>query len=190
MKHDPTFWLIARASGFVAVLLLTSTVVAGLTLKARVLPRVAPAGITDIHRFLSLTAILATGVHLVALVVDTAVDVPILGAFVPGLVGYRTVWTSVGVVVMELMVVIHLSFRLRKVIGRKNWRRLHYMTYLTFGGAVTHGLLAGTDSGKLWALLGYGAAVGLVVSLTAWRVDAVRTKRAATAAKVQTAVGG
>ena len=42
MKHDPTFWLLARASGMVAYGLLTATLVAGLTLKTRVLRKVNP----------------------------------------------------------------------------------------------------------------------------------------------------
>ena len=35
MTHDPTFWLLARASGLTAYGLLTSAVLAGLLLKAR-----------------------------------------------------------------------------------------------------------------------------------------------------------
>ncbi len=35
MKTDPTFWLLARASGLTAYGLLTASVLAGLVLKAR-----------------------------------------------------------------------------------------------------------------------------------------------------------
>ena len=36
MKNDPTFWLLARASGLAAYTLLTTSVLAGLALKSAV----------------------------------------------------------------------------------------------------------------------------------------------------------
>ena len=35
MSHDPTFWILARAAGFTAYVLLTASVLAGLAVKAR-----------------------------------------------------------------------------------------------------------------------------------------------------------
>ena len=52
MKCDPTFWLLARASGLTAYVLLTSSVLAGLVVKSRPFgTRVKPATVTDVHRF-------------------------------------------------------------------------------------------------------------------------------------------
>ena len=151
MKHDPTFWLLARASGLVAYGLVTATLVAGLTLKTRVLRRVKPASITDVHRFLSLTGLVAVATHAAALVLDTSIKVSLPALVIPGLVPYRTLWTSLGVVTLELMVILHVSFRLRKLIGNHVWRRLHYASFLAFAGATAHGLLSGSDSGHLCA---------------------------------------
>ena len=39
MKTDPTFWLLARASGLTAYVLLTGSVLAGLTVKSKPLGR-------------------------------------------------------------------------------------------------------------------------------------------------------
>lgn len=182
MKHDPTFWLIARASGLAAYALLTATLVAGLTLKTRVLRRVKPASITDVHRFLSLTGLLAVAAHCVALVLDTTVEVSLPALVIPGLVPYRTLWTALGVVTLELMVILHVSFRLRKLIGNRMWRRLHYASFVAFAGATAHGLLSGSDSAHLWALALYAVSVGLIVALTTWRIDATAAKQRAKAA--------
>jgi DMSO/TMAO reductase YedYZ heme-binding membrane subunit len=38
-----------------------------------------------------------------------------------------------------------VSFRLRKRIGPRGWRRLHYASFAAFGLAVAHALTAGTD---------------------------------------------
>ncbi len=170
MAHDPTFWLIARATGLLAFVLVSATVVAGLVLKGRPLPSLRPAGVTDVHRFLSLVSLMAVALHGIALVLDSTVEISLQALVVPGLVPYRPLWTGVGVAAAELMLLIHLSFRYRKRIGVKNWRRLHYATYLVFVGAALHGLLSGTDSARPWALAGYVAAIAAVVGLTAWRV--------------------
>lgn len=182
MKHDPTFWLLARASGLVAYGLVTATLVAGLTLKTRVLRRVKPASITDVHRFLSLTGLVAVATHAAALVLDTSIKVSLPALVIPGLVPYRTLWTSLGVVTLELMVVLHVSFRLRKLIGNRMWRRLHYASFVAFVGATAHGLLSGSDSGHLWALALYAVSVALIVSLTTWRIDSAAAARRAKAA--------
>ena len=68
------------------------------------------------------------------------------------------------------MLVVYASFSLRRRIGARNWRRLHWATYAIFAAATVHGLAAGTDSAQPWAFALYLSAIGLVVSATAWRV--------------------
>ena len=165
---NPTFWILARASGLTAYALLTASVLAGLAVKSRPLgPRVRAAAVTDLHRFLSLLALGAVAVHGVALVLDTAVPVPIAALFVPGLGTYRPLATGIGVVAAELMALIYVSFSVRRHIGARNWRRLHYLTFGVFGAATVHGLATGSDR---WAFGLYAGSLAAVASLTAWRV--------------------
>jgi len=166
---DPTFWFIARASGLTAYALLTTSVLAGLVVKSRPTRRLKQAATTDVHRFLAVLALGMVALHGVALVLDSTVHIPVLGLVVPGLVGYRPVATAVGVVAAELMLLVYVSFALRKRIGVKNWRRLHWVTYVVFAGATIHGLTSGTDAAQPWAVGLYGGVLGLVATATAWR---------------------
>jgi methionine sulfoxide reductase heme-binding subunit len=171
MKSDPTFWLLARSSGLVAYVLLTASVLAGLIVKARPLGRsVRPAAVVDIHRFLALLGLGALVLHGAALVLDDAVDIGLGALLVPGASPYRPLATALGVLAAELMVLIYVSFSQRRRIGAKAWRALHWLTYLVFALATLHGLAAGTDSGRTWALALYGAAVGAVLGAFAWRL--------------------
>jgi DMSO/TMAO reductase YedYZ heme-binding membrane subunit len=171
MKNDPTFWLLARSSGLLAYALLTASVLAGLIVKARPLGRsVSPAAIVDFHRFLALLGLGALVLHGAALVLDDAVDIGLGALLVPGASPYRPLATALGVLAAELMVLIYLSFSQRRRIGAKAWRALHWLTYLVFALATLHGLAAGTDSGRTWALALYGAAVGAVLGAFAWRL--------------------
>jgi methionine sulfoxide reductase heme-binding subunit len=168
VKTDPTFWLLARASGLTAYVLLTSSVLAGLTVKSKPLGRrLRAAAVTDLHRFLALLGLGAIAVHGLTLALDKAVRIPLAALLVPGLSPYRPLATGIGVLAAELMLLIYVSFSLRRRIGVRNWRRLHYATFGVFAAATVHGLTAGTDR---WAFGLYACSVAAVASLTAWRV--------------------
>jgi sulfoxide reductase heme-binding subunit YedZ len=187
VSSDPTFWIEARASGMLAFALLTLSVVAGLVLKSRPFGKaLKPATVTDTHRFLALLCLGATAIHGAALMLDSTIQIGIAGLLVPGFVPYRPLWVGVGVVAAELLVLVYASFSQRKRIGAKNWRRLHWATYGIFAAMVVHGIMAGTDTTQTWALGMYLAAIGAVVTATAWRalmppVKPQRRPRAATA---------
>lgn len=176
MSGDPTLWILARSTGIVAYALLSGTVLAGLTARSRPVKALTPAATVDVHRFLSLLALMAVGLHGALLTLDTAVPIPVTALLVPGTSPYRPLWVAAGVLAAELMLLVHLSFRVRARIGVSNWRRLHFATYLVFAGATAHGLMAGTDSARPWALAMYVAATGAVVALTAWRITTPRRK--------------
>lgn len=174
---DPTFWIIARATGLTAYVLLTLSVLAGLIVKARPLGRaLKTASVTDTHRFLSLLALGSIAVHGLALVLDKTVRISLAALVVPGLAGYRPVATGLGVVAAELAVLIIVSFRFRRQIGHRNWRRLHWATYLVFVFATAHGLAAGTDSAHRWTTALYLAATFSVAAATAWRALTTPTR--------------
>lgn len=169
MTHDPTFWLLARSAGFTAYVLLTLSVLAGLVLKSRPFRSLKPAAVTDTHRTLAMLGLGALALHGTALVLDQTVRMPVWALVVPFTSSYRPVATAIGVLTAELMVLIYASFSMRKRIGPKNWRRLHWATYAVFGGATVHGLMAGTDTQRPWAFALYLGAVASVAMATAFR---------------------
>ena len=169
MKSDPTFWILARASGMSAYLLLTSSVLAGLVLKSRPFGRaLRAAAVADVHRTLALLGLSMLALHGVALTLDRTVHMPLAALVVPGLSPYRPLPVALGVLACELMILVAVSFSLRRRIGMKAWRRLHWATYLIFAAATVHGITAGTDTAT-WARGVYLGAVGAVVFATAWR---------------------
>jgi methionine sulfoxide reductase heme-binding subunit len=170
VKTDPTFWLLARASGLTAYGLLTASVLAGLTLKSKPFGRaLKPAPTMDVHRFLAMLGLGMLVLHGGTLLLDRTLHMPLAGLFIPGSSPYRPAAVAVGVVAAELMALIYVSFALRKRIGMKAWRRLHYATFALFAVATVHGLAAGTDTARPWAIWLYLGAIGAVCAATAWR---------------------
>jgi sulfoxide reductase heme-binding subunit YedZ len=181
MTRDPTFWILARAGGLTAYVVLTMSVLAGLVLKSRPLgARLRAASVTDTHRALAFIGLGFVALHGLTLVLDSTVRITPLALVVPGLTGYRPVATALGVLAAELMVVVYASFSLRKRLGARNWRRLHWATYGVFALATVHGLAAGTDSSRSWALVLYLGAVGAVATATGWRFLAPRIPKGVT----------
>jgi DMSO/TMAO reductase YedYZ heme-binding membrane subunit len=132
----------------------------------------------DVHRFTALLALSALVVHGVGLLYDSSVRIDLLGLVVPGRITYRPLWTGTGVVAAELMLAIIISFSVRRFIGARNWRRLHWLTYALFIAATAHGLFAGTDSKRPWAQMLYLSAIGAVTLAVTWRaLTAGRPKR-------------
>lgn len=184
MKSDPTIWLVARAAGIVAYALLTASVLAGLVLKTRPFGR-RLKGVTamEIHRTLATLGLGALVLHAVALVLDSAVNITLADLVIPGSSPYRPLWTAFGVIAAELMVLVMISFPLRKRIGIRVWRKLHYTTYAIFWTATVHGITAGTDSGRPWARWLYVGALGAVAAATAARILAAHTQKVAASPK-------
>jgi sulfoxide reductase heme-binding subunit YedZ len=179
VTHDPTFWLLARASGLTAYVLLTLSVLAGLVVKSRPFGRsVKTASATDVHRFLALLGLGMLTLHGLTLVLDSTVNVSLTTLVVPFASAYRATPVAAGVVAAELAALITLSFSLRPWIGGRIWRRLHWATYLVFVLGTVHGLAAGTDSSRPWAFSLYLGAVGAVTAATAWRALARPTRPA------------
>lgn len=171
MTPDMIPWVVARASGVVAYALLAAAMCAGLVTRGRIrLPGARPAEVVDLHRLLSLAALVATAVHGAALVADTEVDITPLALVIPGLVPYRPAWVAAGVIAAELALVVQVTSLLRRRIGAAAWRRLHLLAYAAFGLATAHGVVAGTDTARPWALGLYGGATAAVAALTGWRV--------------------
>ena len=174
MTHDPTVWFLARASGLTAYVLLTLSVLAGLVVKSKPFGRaVKTASVVDVHRFLAVLGLGMLALHATALVLDSTVHISLAALVVPFASAYRSAAVTAGVVAAELMALVTISFSLRKWIGARNWRRLHWATYLIFVLGTLHGLTAGTDT---WAYPLYLGAVGAVTAATAWRALAPPTR--------------
>ena len=150
---------------------------AGLVLKSRPFARLRPAVVAEVHKTLALTGLGALVLHAVALVLDSTVKVSLAALVVPGLVAYRPAAVAAGVVAGWLFVLVTSSFWIRKRIGTRVWRRLHWATYALFALATVHGITAGTDTTHPWTYGLYVTALGAVTIATAWRALARPTTR-------------
>jgi DMSO/TMAO reductase YedYZ heme-binding membrane subunit len=86
-------------------------------------------------------------------------------------------WVGAGQVSLYLSLVVTLSLYVRRRIGQRAWRIIHYLSYGAFVLVALHGLQSGTDSVSLVMRLMYAGSVLLVTGLTVYRVIATRRGR-------------
>jgi len=180
-----TTWLIVRASGLVAYGLLTASSIWGLLLSTRLLGRKVPSrALTFTHEGLSLGALAALGSHLAFVALDGYLGFGWQELLVPGVAGWRPRATALGVVGAWGMVLVGLSFYLRRFISQKAWRYLHFGAFGTYVAATAHGIMAGSDTSRPAVLALYLAGGAAVVVLTAARLAlmAERTRPGVTGA--------
>lgn len=140
-------WITSRAAGATAFLALTLEVIFGLFISTGAADRLIPrAWSIDVHRWLSVVALTMTSVHAVALLVDRFVRFDVLDVLLPFVSSYRVFAVALGVLAAYGTILVHASFSWRRRIGPKTWRKVHYLSFFVFAGALLHGLLAGSDS--------------------------------------------
>jgi len=144
-------WYTIRATGVVALVLLTVTTVLGLLSSSRVRTRRWPAfAQVDLHRWASLLALVFLGLHVITAVVDTYVKVGVLAAVVPFVSPFKTFWTGLGTISLDLFLAVAVSSALRRRISAQTWRGIHWLAYACWPLALAHALGSGTDAAQLW----------------------------------------
>jgi methionine sulfoxide reductase heme-binding subunit len=181
------FWYVSRATGIVALLLLTAVFVLGILINRQgKLPGLPRFAVTDLHRNLSLLAVAFVVVHVLTAVLDTYVSIPLISGVIPFTSGYERLWLALGAIAFDLMLAMIVTSLIRGRLSRKLWRAIHLLAYLSWPVAFVHSLYSSRDlqHGPL-LYLAAGCAVVLVAAVT-WRLaSAVRqVPRAARVAKL------
>lgn len=145
------WWLVSRASGIVALVLVSASVLMGLAMATRVIrrPRLRRA-VSRLHEHVALTALFAIGAHGLSLLGDTWLRPGWRGIAVPFALGYRPQFTGLGIIAGYLAALLGPSFYLRRRIGARRWRRLHTSILLAWVLAAVHTLGSGSDAHQPW----------------------------------------
>ncbi len=164
-------WYATRATGLVALVLLTVSMMLGLLSSVRFQRPAWPRFVTlGLHRNVTLLALGFTVVHVLTTVLDSFVAIPLPDAVVPFISSYRPIWVGLGAIGFDLMLALVVTSLLRTRIGLRSWRLVHWSAYLCWPVAVLHGLGTGTDTPAVWVLALTACCVLAVAGLTLWRL--------------------
>ena len=145
--------VVSRASGIIAVALVSLSVLIGLAMAARVVPPARKRGAVALHEVMATVALAAIAVHGAALLGDRWLRPGVAGITIPFVLGYRPGFTAAGIVAGYVALLLGPSFYARRRLGTRTWRRLHRATPLVWVLAAVHTLGSGSDAGTLWLRL-------------------------------------
>jgi sulfoxide reductase heme-binding subunit YedZ len=187
MSASTAFWYASRATGIVALLLLTAVLVLGILVNRQGrLPGLPRFAVTSLHRNLSLLSVAFITVHVLTAVLDTFVSIPATAGVVPFVSGYERFWLGLGAISFDLMLAMIVTSLLRGRLNRVLWRAIHLLAYLSWPVAFAHSIGSSQDLQHGWLLyLAVGCAL-VVVAATGWRLAQVarQVPRAARVAAV------
>lgn len=164
-------WYATRASGIVALVLLTLTMVLGLVTTNRPRAKNWPGfAQQEIHRRISILAVVFLALHVLTSVLDTYVNIGWLAVVVPFTSPYSRFWVGLGTVALDLMIAVFVSSLLRARLRPGTWRGIHWLAYASWPIALAHTFGLGTDAGEEWVIiLGAVCVMAVGVSLI-WRL--------------------
>jgi DMSO/TMAO reductase YedYZ heme-binding membrane subunit len=176
-----TTWIILRAAGIGAYLMLFASVAFGLV--ATTAPfgkRIAKQSAILIHQFFSTVGLVLLGIHIGGLLIDSFMHFAPLDVLVPGSSTYRPISVALGIIAMYAMVMVLVSSWVRRRYSSKLWRRLHMAAAPAFALALLHGVFAGADATRRWMYLTYvitGSVVAFLLLLRGLQVGPKPARR-------------
>ena len=169
--NDQLFWFATRGAGIVSLILTTGVVYLGilsvLRWKTAAWPPFATAGL---HKNLGLLSGVFLLIHIVTAIVDPYTSLGPIAALIPFASSYKTLWLGLGVIAFDLGIALIVTSLLRRHVGQRTWRAIHWTSYLAWPMAVVHSIGTGTDARAPWMLAITAACVVAVVAATAVRV--------------------
>jgi methionine sulfoxide reductase heme-binding subunit len=171
INSSTALWYASRATGVVALLLLTAVMLLGLLVtRDKRLPGLPKFAVSGLHRNVSLLATAFVAVHVLTAVVDGYVTIPLTAAVVPLTSPYERFWLGVGAVGFDLMLASVITSLLRRRLSRKAWRAIHLTAYVCWPVAWFHSVFSSKDL-QQGPLLAIGIVCALaVIAAAGWRV--------------------
>jgi methionine sulfoxide reductase heme-binding subunit len=164
-------WYTTRATGLVALVLLTGTLVLGIVCSIGWVSERWPRFLSQsLHRNLSLIGLSLIVVHVFTTVIDGYVPIGLADAVIPFRSPYRPLWVGLGACAFDVLLAVAITSGLRRRIGIRAWRMVHWLAYACWRIALFHGLGSGSDTRLRGVQFLYLLCVVAVVAALGWRL--------------------
>lgn len=170
---DELLWAVGRASGVVALLLLTASLWLGIVVRSgRPLPGLPRFSVTLVHRNISLLAVAFLAVHVGTLLLDSYAKLTLTDVLVPFLGAHLPFWLGLGTIAVDLLLAVTITALLRRRLGLRVFKAVHWLSYAMWPVALAHTVGDGTDGRSGWMLLLAAGCVLFVLVAVFWRASA------------------
>lgn len=168
---SPALWYLTRGTGIMSLLLLTLATVLGILTAGRAASAAYPRfAVSELHRRVSLLAVVFVCFHVVSAVLDTFVHISFLAIVIPFFPGYAPGWVGLGAMAIDLLAAVTVTSLLRTHLPARLWRAVHWAAYLSWPLAVAHSLGIGSDMRFGWLQAVVALCIVAVLGALGWRI--------------------
>lgn len=179
----PLLWGAARALGLLAYLSIWLSTLFGVFVAERGSSLLDRATVLQLHRSWALASLVATALHVLAIVADRHAGVSALEALVPFTADRLRGPVALGTVALWGMASIAASTAAIKRLPPTVWRAIHASAFGTFVLALVHGATAGTETAIPLVRGLYAGTAVVLVGAIGHRILVARAARPAVHAK-------
>lgn len=161
-------WLVSRGSGVILLMLFSAVMVLGVATRTGATTRRWPRfAVAELHRTLSLFAVALLGLHVATAVLDPYVSIGWVATILPFTSHYETLAVGAGTLAVDLAGAVLVTSLLRKRLGLRTWRAVHYLAYLAWPVAFVHAIRAASYDQHLWfvALAEWGSLAAVTTAV-------------------------
>jgi methionine sulfoxide reductase heme-binding subunit len=164
------YWYLTRSTGAVALVLLTLSAALGVLDVSRwSSPRFPRFAIDSLHRSSSLLVMVFVVLHVITAVLDSFAPIRLLDAVIPFTGTYRPLWLGLGALAFDLLLALAATSLVRRHLGHRAWRAVHWSAYACWPLALVHTLGTGSDVKSAWLLALSIACLAVVIVAVAAR---------------------
>ena len=144
-------WLVSRASGVILLILFSAVMVLGVSTRTGAATRRWPRfAVAELHRTLSLFAVALLGLHVGTALLDPYLSIGWISAVLPFTSHYETLAIGAGTLAVDAGGAVLITSLLRRRLGLRAWRAVHYLAYLAWPVAFVHAITAAAYDQHLW----------------------------------------
>ena len=162
-------WFVSRSSGLALLVAFSATVVLGIAARLGSAPkRWSRLALSELHRTLALFSVSFLGLHVATAISDPYVTIGWAATVLPFASPYRTAAIGLGALAVDLAGAVLITSLVRRRLGYRAWRVVHWLAYLAWPAAFAHSITAGSDLRIWWvALVEEGCAVVVATAMVA-----------------------
>jgi sulfoxide reductase heme-binding subunit YedZ len=161
-------WLVSRGSGLVLLAAFSAVMALGVSTRTGATSRRWPRfAVAELHRTLSLFALALLLLHVVTAILDPYVSIGWLATVLPFTSRYETLALGAGALAVDLGGAVLITSLLRRRLGQRAWKVVHYLAYLAWPVAFVHAIRAAPYDQHLWfvALVEWGSLAAVATAV-------------------------